>query len=123
MRRYAVLIALALPLTAHAQGVRAVKPLPGLVCMLTTSEGVRSFADLPQVKAEPSVSSATIGLAGSIVFAKVPRHEVNGFVEITHMDGHAGWLPANQLRPYRSTSNPSAHCTPSLMSDGKLGIG
>lgn len=114
-----------LPTIGEAQGLRAVHPLPGYACMgLRGVNPSWSFAQLPRILDRPSATEGKpVQLASAIVFVKTPLHVVNGFAEVLLQNGHPGWLQRAWLEPYHSVSNPKAHCTPSLMSNGKPGIG
>jgi len=108
---------------ASAQGLHAVRPIPGYACMMPKLGDVRSFADLPRIMEYPDPASKPVGLAGTIVLARNPLHIENGYAEVLRFDGHPGWISADGLQPYHSASNPEAHCVPSIMSNGLPGIG
>ena len=110
---------------AHAQGLHAVQPLQGYACMnLNLSPAaMQNFANLPPVLAAPSPQAPKIGVASALVIARSPEHVVNGYAEVLHLNGQAGWVAADKLAPYHSASDPNAHCTPSLMSNGRPGFG
>lgn len=114
----------ALATGASAQGLRAVKPIPGYMCMrlkLTHEQVVdRSFA-VP-VFVGPSASSGRLGNASAIVIVKSPLHTENGFAEILFPNGRPGWITKDVLAPYATTEYPNAHCTPSVMSNGRIGF-
>jgi hypothetical protein len=110
---------------AHAADIRVVRPLPGYACMLVRmpSENVRDFGQLPRVLQEPLATARAVGLASAVVFAKSPPNVVNGYAEVVLFNGVKGWLDRSLLSPYRSLGDPKATCTPSLMSNGSLGMG
>lgn len=110
---------------ARAQGLQAVRPLPGYACMvlnLTQQQMLDDSLHVP-VYAEPNPSSARVGDASAVVIATAPLHVVRGFGEVLFPDGRQGWVETRMLRPYSSASDPSARCTPSLMSNGRPGLG
>jgi hypothetical protein len=110
---------------AIAADIRVVRPIPGLVCMLVRmpSENVRDFGQLPRVLQEPLATARAVGLASAVVFVKVPVQVVNGYAEVVLFNGVKGYLDQGLLSPYRSLGDPKATCTPSLMSNGSLGMG
>lgn len=117
-------LGLATTVQADAQQLRAVRPIPGYSCMalnLTEQEMFDPNA-IPSVVEQPSPSARKIGLASSVVITEEPRHAQNGYVAMMMPDGRHGWIAADKLKPYRSTSNPPARCVPSIMSDGRPGI-
>lgn len=110
---------------AYAQGLTAVRPLPGYVCMDLNLSAAQIRDDTVQVpvRAVPSAAAPQVGIAGATVIAISPIRVVNGFAEILFPNSDHVWIAANMIRPYRSASNPNAKCTPSLMSNGKPGFG
>jgi len=121
----AVVFAAALiPVSGHA-ALRAVQPLSGYACMMTrlSPAQMRDFGALPRIVDRPSPSGKPIALASAIVFVRSPLHVEKGYAEVLAMTGQTGWLQRDWLQPYHSASDPHAHCTPSLMSNGKPGIG
>ena len=122
----AILLAIVVPAPgARAQGLKAVRPLPGYACMvlnLTQQQMLDDTLHVP-VYAEPAQSSSRIGDASAVVIATSPLNVVPGLGEVLFPDGRQGWIEAKMLRPYSSASNPDAHCTPSLMSNGRPGLG
>lgn len=122
----AVVVALSFtPLTADAQGLRAVSPLQGYTCMMLklSNEQIRSNTVNVPVYNGPSSSSGEAGLASAILIVKAPLHLQSGFAEMLFPDGRTVWIRSDYLQPYKSVSNPDAHCTPSIMSNGKPGFG
>lgn len=104
-------------LVVQAQGVRASRPLPGYACMMLSSPDAS-----PPVLQTPSATAPRIGIASYTVIAADPVQAMNGYIRVLHLDGRQGWIDARQVRPWRSASDPSATCTPSLMSDGRPGF-
>jgi hypothetical protein len=111
---------------AHAQGLRAVRPLDGYACMnLAVPEAMlmdRSWAGVP-IRSTPSADAPQAAVATPTVIAKAPAVIVNGFAQVLRLNGATGWIEAAKLKPYSSASDPYARCTPSLMSNGRPGIG
>lgn len=112
-----------LPFVSFGQGLTVVRPAPGLKCMSldTASRAATRQDELPPVLVSPDPGATRIGYPTSVVFVKVPVHEKNGFVEMVRLNGEAGWIAANHLEPWRPLNGGSATCTPSVMSNGKLG--
>lgn len=124
---YAAVAALATSLVsrADAQGLHAVGPLAGYACMslkLTNAELQDKSLAIP-VYAGPSKESGRVGNAAAVVIAKSPLHVVDGFAELLFPTGREVWIEADLLTAYHNESDPNAHCTPSLMSNGKPGFG
>ena len=109
----------------EAEGLHAVRPLAGYACMMLnlSDQQMRDNALEVPVYAGPSTASGRVGNASAIVIAKSPLHVVDGLAEILFPSGATVWIEAKMLRAYHSESNPKAHCTPSLMSNGKPGLG
>jgi hypothetical protein len=110
---------------ALSQGLTVIRPIPGYVCMrlnLSREQMLARPFNVP-VFAEPSSTSGKVGQASATVITKSPLHVQNGFAEILFLDGRIAWIPVNLLGPYATPANPNAHCTPSIMSDGKPGFG
>ena len=111
---------------AHAQGVRAVKPIEGYACKsLNATEAQMLDPRWPGVpiQTEPSATAPRGTIAAATVIAKEPAHIVNGFAEVLQLTGQPGWIEVNKIKPYHSASNPFARCTPSVLSNGRLGFG
>jgi hypothetical protein len=110
---------------AVAQGLTAVNPIPGYICMrlnLPRDQIVSRSLNIP-VYSQPSSSSALIGQASAAMIVKSPIHDENGFAEILFLDGRHAWIQQNLLRPYATPEAPKASCTPSIMSNGRPGFG
>ena len=104
------------PSVTLAAGLTAVQPLPGYACMMLQPPNAAS----PVLQA-PSASAPRLGTASATMIVTSPAQTMNGYVKVLHLDGRVGWLDASKLRPWRSASDPSATCTPSIMSDGRPG--
>lgn len=120
---FAVTVAVLSP--ARAQGLKAIAPLSGYQCMMLnfSADQMRNSPLTVPVFNGPSETSGKAGLASGIMIVRSPTNVVNGFTEILFFDGRQLWMKANMLEPYKSASNPDAHCTPSMMSNGKPGFG
>ena len=116
---------LSIATSVHSQSLKAVAPLSGYACMILnlTNDQLRDNSVTVPVFNGPSASSGKAGVASALLIVKSPLHLQNGFAETLFPDGRTVWIPANMLRPYKSEGNPNAHCTPSMMSDGKPGFG
>ena len=130
MRRFTIYVcATAVVITSaqamKAEGLHAVRPLGGYTCMMLnlTDAQMRDNSIVVPVYGGPSTASGRVGNASALVIAKSPLHVVNGFAEMLFPNGATVWVEAKMLRRYHSESNPNAHCTPSLMSNGKPGLG
>lgn len=110
----------------HGQGLRAVRPIEGYACMnLAVPEKTlqdRNWRGVPILSA-PRSDAPQAAVATPTVFAKSPPVATNGFVEVLRLNGQSGWIEAAKLKPYASASDPYARCTPSLMSNGRPGMG
>jgi len=120
----ALVLVLGLSSVAHAQGLHAVRPLPGYSCtsLNLTEDQVRDFNALPPVMQQPSPTSSKLGVAGAIVITVDPARVTNGYAAVLMPDGRAGWVQATRLHPYRNAANPSVRCVPSMMSNGHPGL-
>ena len=121
-----VAIACALAPAASAQGLRAVRPLDGYVCMnLAVPDAQLRDPHWPGVPilTAPSPDAPRGALAAATVIAKAPPHLANGYAEVLRLNGQPGWIEADKIKPYSSASNPYARCTPSIMSNGRPGFG
>lgn len=109
---------------ADAQPLHAVRPIPGYSCMALNLTEQQMFDPnaVPPVMERPSPTSRTIGLASAVVMTADPAQAQNGYIAMMMPNGRHGWIAADKLKPYRSTSNPPARCVPSIMSDGRPGI-
>ena len=107
----------------HTQGLQAVRPVPGLVCMSLDNASLEATRQeqLPPVLSSPDPTAQTIGYPTSIVFVRWPEIEKNGYVQIVRLNGQEGWISASHLQPWHPKNGGNATCTPSLMSNGRLG--
>jgi hypothetical protein len=110
--------------TASAQSLQAVRPLAGYVCMrlnVPRNQIVSRDLNIP-VYAEPSQSSEKVGQASAALIVRSPLHVESGFAEILFPDGRRAWIQKTLLRPYATPEAPEAHCTPAIMSNGRIGF-
>lgn len=117
MRNILLAAVLLAPAAVQAQGVRAVAPLPGYVCMMLADPDAGS----PILQA-PSATAPRIGIASAIVIVASPPQTLNGFARVMHFDGRPGWVDASRLRTYRAAADPRATCTPTRMDNGRIGF-
>lgn len=122
---YAILLATLVPGPVQSEGLRAVHPLPGYVCMqltLTPAQIVDPKVGVP-VREAPSRSATIAGYAATTVIVQSPPQARNGFLQVLRPDGELGWIEAGYLRPWTNPYAPNARCVPSMMSNGKPGFG
>lgn len=108
----------------HAQGLHALRPLPGYVCMqlaLSPEQAADPTKGVP-VRDTPSSSVRIASWAPSIVVMPAPQQPTAGFLQVMFADKHRGWVQAAALKPWSSSYNPGQHCIPSVMSDGLIGF-
>lgn len=110
---------------ARAQGLHAVRPVPGYQCMsLNLSEQQMEDRSLVvPVLAGPSKGAQVVGRAPAVIFAGVPPREVNGYVQVLRFNKQTGWMEASFLKAWRNPGSSGQQCVPSFMSNGSLGIG
>lgn len=109
----------------HAQGIHAVRPLPGYVCMqlaLTPQQFLDPNSGVP-VRLSPSRSAPSAGFAATNVIVEDPPRATAGFLRVLRPNGEDGWIEARHLRPWNDPSAPAAKCVPSIMSNGRPGFG
>ncbi|MBI0536984.1 hypothetical protein D9599_15545 [Roseomonas sp. KE2513] len=87
-----------------------------------TNEQLADWENAPAVLAEPSPNAAKLGVATANVIVAEPRREVNGYLQMMHMDGRPGWIAANKVVPWRNVSNPQTRCLPAMMSNNRPGF-
>ena len=108
---------------AFAASPQVVQPLEGLTCTVLNASDAqladRSGHGGVPILAEPRADAAALVIASNIVFARSPRHLVNGYAEVVTIDNRPGWIEADKIKPF----DPLARCVPSLMSNGRIGAG
>ena len=108
--------------SAWAQGLRAVRPLDGYVCKklnITEREAMSANGGGVSIRTAPSASAPPAALAPSVLLARSPLHVVSGFVEVLRLNGQPGWIEESRVKPF----DPTERCVPSIMSNGRPGIG
>lgn len=109
---------------SHAQGIHAVQPLPGYVCMelsLTSDQYTDPKVGVP-IREMPSRAAPIASYAATIVIVRAPQQPTTGFLEVLRPNGLGGWIEAAYLRPWHNPYSPNAQCMPSIMSNGKPGF-
>lgn len=112
-------------ISAHAQGLQAVRPLPGYVCMqlaLSPEQLTDPKVGVP-IRAAPSRSAPVAAYAANTMIVVSPQEPTSGYLRVLRVNGEMGWIEAGYLRPWKNPYVPSARCVPSIMSDGKPGFG
>ncbi|WP_145144360.1 SH3 domain-containing protein [Roseomonas gilardii] len=117
-------IGVAMTTQTSAQSLRAVRPIEGYSCMQLNLTEQQMFDPnaVPAVREEPSPGARRIGSAASVVIIENPVRSKNGFVAMMMPDGKKGWVEASKLAPYRDDAHPATRCTPSVMSNGRIGL-
>lgn len=108
--------------TAKSQGLAAVKPIEGFVCMSLNRTEQQMFDQSARVSVyqEPVSSSRKLGFTAAVAIAS--RSEVsNGFRKVLLLDGTPGWVESRDLKAWTNPGGNGQICTPSLMSNGRLG--
>ena len=116
------LTALAFAVPVHAQGVRPVRPLEGYVCMklaLTEAQALDPRGSGINLLAQPQPGAAVVTTAPAVVFVRSPLVERNGYLQALTLSNQPAWIAADKVRPLDGLSR----CTPSVMSNGRLGAG
>lgn len=107
----------------QAEGLYAVRPLPGSVCLqlsLSPDQIADPTRGIP-IRETPTASARVIGWTPSVVTAPAAQQATAGFIQISFPDGRRGWVQAAALKPWSSPTNPRRRCIPSIMSDGMIG--
>ena len=107
---------------AHAQGLQAVRALPGYECMALNLSQQQMMTQTVPILSEPSSSAAKIGIASATVIA-ADAPPVNGFQKVLRLDGKPGWISTKLLKPWVNPGGNGQKCVPSMMSNGRLGFG
>ena len=122
MRAAVALLAFTVAGGAQAASLRPVKPLDGYACMslaITEAEAMNPHGAGVNILAAPSAAAPVGTAAPAIVFVRQPVRAENGFVEVMQYTGKPGWIRADRIKP----ASGMTRCVPSIMSDGKPGIG
>lgn len=118
----AVFILLQIFMVAHADGLHAVRPLPGYVCLklaLLPEQVADPNRGIP-IRDTPALSGRIVGWVPSVVVAPASQQPDSGFVQVLFPDGHRGWAQAAALKPWSSEYSPGQRCIPSIMSNGLI---
>ena len=108
---------------ARAKGSSVTGHIQGYECMgLRAGPPDETWDDLPRVLAQPQNGAPEIGIATDSVIVKLPHVLRNGYLEVMHMDGRPGWLPAKVLEPWINKNAPGVRCQPAMMSNGRPGF-
>ena len=122
MKALTAALAILAALPAHAQRLHAVEPLAGYACakLNATDAQMMNPAGTGIVILTAPRADAPPGLdAPAVLFVRQPLVTVNGFVEVLQLNRKPGWIAARYVKPV----DPLTRCTPSVMSNGRLGIG
>ena len=106
---------------AVAQGLRPVRPIEGYSCKklnVTEREVMSPNGGGVNLRGAPNASAPAVAIAPSVLFVKNAA-PVNGFVEVMRLNGQPGWIEQARVKPF----DPNARCVPSIMSDGRPGMG
>ena len=109
--------------TAHSQDLHAVRPVPGHVCMMLAlpPEVVTDPNQGVPIRNAPSPSAPIASWAPSVLVVPAPQQSTAGFVQILLPDRQQGWVLAAYLKPWSNPYVPGRRCTPSVMSNGRVG--
>jgi len=109
---------------ARAEQVRTVKKLPGYQCMVLAKQwNGEGPMPLPvYVYAGPQANAAQIGVAGGSVIVPDPVRPTDGRTQMIFADGRTVWIAIDAIAPWHAVSNPSARCSPVLLSNGRYGF-
>ncbi len=109
--------------SSYAEGMYALRPLPGYKCMSLniSDKDMMDFHAVVPIYAKPSPDSTPVGQASSIVFVASPEVAVGGFVKVKRLDDSVGWIDARYVVPWHAPDGRPHQCTPSYMSKGGLG--
>ena len=119
-----LLAGLALSVAFPALAATTPRPIPGYKCMmldLTEQQSMDPSVHI-QVRSGPSASAPAIGWASSVVVVKQPATPVGGYLAMLFPNGRAAWIAANEVRPFKSVSDPNAQCFPVILPNGLIGI-
>ncbi len=108
--------------TANAQLVRPVRALEGYVCMkLAVSEAqvLDPRGTGINLVEQPAANAPIVTTAPATVFVRNPVVQRNGFLEALALNGRTAWIAADKVKALDGLSR----CTPSVMSNGRLGVG
>ncbi len=107
----------------NAAPSEAVRPLPGYVCMalnMSPDQLMKPDVHVTMLK-DPGPSSPPVGYAAATVIAS-EEPPTNGYRRVLRFDGVQGWISSAKLKPWVNPSGNGQRCTPSVMSNGRLGL-
>ena len=125
MKHFALALAATLALAAvpaHAQRVYVVRPLDGYACArlnATDAQMLNPNGTGINILVEPRPDAPVGTTASAILFVRQPAQPVNGFLAVMQINGRPGWINVRHVRSY----DPNTRCTPSVMSNGRIGAG
>lgn len=111
-----------IPCMASAVSLPAYAADHGVVCMeprVVQSSANPSLSDLPKVYSAPNLTSPSIGITSSVVYAVSPLEKQNGFTKVIHLNGKTGWVESASLTDWRNQNLPSTVCTADLRPNGR----
>lgn len=124
MRTLVLYLAFMFTSPAYAEGLRAVRSIPGYICMqLNVSDAalVSPQTEIP-IYDQPSATGRKVALASNIMIVE-DHPATSGFRKILRFNGETGWMDARFLRSWVDKSVPGSPCVPSMMSNGRPGFG
>ena len=115
------MMSLFLPWSLKAEGLKAVSPLAGYVCMELSTQSAPGI-EVP-IRSAPSRTASVVALAASVVIVKATPLPDQGFWEVLRLNGERGWIEATSVQSWHNRNAPGAKCVPSMMSNGRPGFG
>jgi hypothetical protein len=124
MKRFiaTLIAAAALAPSVRAEPVHAVRPIAGYVCMrlsVTEAEVLNPRGTGIFILTAPRPDAAHGTTAPGVVFVRQPQELVDGYLKVLQLTGQPGWIAADKVRPF----DEMRRCVPSMMSNGRIGIG
>jgi hypothetical protein len=124
MKRFiaALVAATTLAPSSRAEPIHAVRPIEGYVCMrlnVNEAEVLNPRGTGIFILTDPRPDAAHGTTAPGVVFVRQPQELVNGYLKVLQLTGQPGWIAADKVRPFDETRR----CVPSMMSNGRIGIG
>ena len=100
------------------------KVIPGYRCMSLnlTDAQMADPSIMVEIKSSPNASAPNVGTASALVITSAPMKVENGFARVLHLNGKTGWIPTNDLKPWRPADGGKTTCTPAVMSNGRIGF-
>ncbi len=112
----------ALAAAGQAEPVHAVRPIDGYVCMrlnVTEAEVLNPRGTGIFILVAPRPDAAHGTTAPGVVFVRQPQELVAGYLKVLQLTGQPGWIAADKVKPFEKT----LRCVPSMLSNGRIGIG